>query len=877
MDYHALNVDVIEKHFDSNLSNGLNQQTLKLNKEKYGENKLSKKKSKNIFQRVLSALKEPMLIILLFSLMISLGVNIGQYLKTQKADFSECVGIFLAVVSSVLITIIMEGSSEKAFNTLGRIMGEVYVKVIREGNVVVIKQQSVVVGDIILLSSGDKIVADGRLIESTDLSVDESALTGESKPSKKTAFKILNAKTPLADRENMVYSATFVSAGEGKMIVTAVGDNTEIGKIADGLKIEKDTTSPLTQKLSSLGKKVTIIGIITATLVFVISVIRLTIYHTLSFNSVQELFISSIILIVAAVPEGLPTIVAVSLAINMIKLSKENALIKKMVATETTGAVSVICSDKTGTLTLNKMSVEKVCTNENCVRAESLTKDVLLKNFVLNSTADVIKNKKGYDYRGNGTECALIVAYMKANKAKDYRAERNLYQIVDRQPFSSATKIMSTTIMSGKDRITYVKGAPEKVLPIAGLKETQIHKILKEMQVYQRKAKRIICFAHSVNGESLVYDGYAVLTDKIRPDVSESVKQCQKAGISVKILTGDNYHTAYAVAEEIGVASSQYQVILASEIEKMDDVALKRTLKKVTVIARSTPLIKLRVVKALKEMGEVVAVTGDGINDAPAIKHADVGIAMGKTGSEITKETADVVLLDDSFSTIVKAVAFGRNVYKNLQRFILFQLSVNVSALLFITVCAIIGVKTPFTTLQLLWINIIMDGPPALTLGLEKGDKNLLADKPVKRNSPIVTKNMFFRIAISGVYISVVMLLQYFYNILGVKDSEKPGVIFTLFILFQLSNAFNSRELGRESVFKSIGKNKIMLLTFIFTFMLQIVIVNGLPGLFGVNKLSATTWLKTFLTATSILVFSEIYKWIYRIFRNRINKKIKKA
>lgn len=876
MDYHALSIHEIAKRLQTNVGSGLTQKSAVQSQEKHGLNKLSEKKGKNVFQKIASALREPMLIILLFSFIVSIGANVGQFFKTGEGDFKECFGILFAVVLSVGITLIMEGSSERAFRALGKIYQNVYVKVLRDNTVVVISQENVCVGDIVLLSAGDKIVADGRLIECSEFSVDESALTGESKTSKKRADLILNANTPLAERENMVYSACFVASGDGKMIVTAVGDNTEIGKIAKDVKDEKEIQSPLSEKLASLGKKITIIGIIASTLVFVLSLIRLIVGGAVTFNNVQNHLISSIILIVAAVPEGLPTIVAVSLALNMIKLSKENALIKKMIATETTGAVSVICSDKTGTLTLNKMSVEKICTSKYCFTAENLNEDALLKNFVLNTTADVVKKKNEYIYQGSGTECALIVAFMKANRSKDYSSIRREYQIVDRKPFSSQSKMMSTTVMTDNGLVEYIKGAPEKILPLTNIDDLQKRTILSDMQKHQRKAKRILCFAHRLNEGPIVYDGYTVLTDKIRPDVKKAVSDCKKAGIKVKILTGDNRVTAFAVAEEIGVADSPYQVVNASELENLSDDALKKILYKITVVARSTPSVKLRVVKALKEMGEVVAVTGDGINDAPAIRHADVGFAMGKTGSEITKETADVVLLDDSFSTIVRAVSFGRNVYKNLQRFILFQLSVNISALLFITVCALLGVPTPFNTLQLLWINIIMDGPPALTLGLEKDKGDLMDAKPIKRSSQIVTKNMFLRIALSGGYVAVIMLLQYFTNFLRVSDWEKSGVIFTLFIMFQLSNAFNSRELGKKSIFASIGKNKIMLLTFTITFILQIIIVTFCPAVFGISRISITSWLKTLLVSSSIIVISELYKWVYRKTRriDKIDKRV---
>ena len=871
MDYHSKTASEVLSKLCSSKTQGLDVEGVEKSKKTYGQNLITKKKPRSLIKKIISSLLEPMMLILLFGFLIAFFSNLAKVLAGGKGDFSECVGILLAIVLSISITLFMEGSSERAFRALDKIYDNVYVKVIRNGTVVVISQSSVVVGDIIILETGDKIVADGRLIECDSLSTDESALTGESIPVKKNASVVLNKTTHIAERVNTVYSGTYVVQGNGKMVVTAVGDKTEIGTIAKSLKDDKITLSPLQQKLSSLGKKITLMGVITAIVVFVISIVRLILTGKITFDGVQNLFISSIILIVAAVPEGLPTIVAVSLALNMIKLAKENALIKKMIATETTGAVSVICSDKTGTLTLNKMSVEKVCTGKTCVEGSKLSDQMLHKNFILNTTADVVKTKKEYVYHGSGTECALIVNYMK-NVDFDYQKLRNSVKIIDRIPFNSKDKFMSTTVLDGEKRITYIKGAPEKIIPKCNLSIEQEISLFYSIEKFQKSAKRVLCFAHEIENKT-TFDGYAVLSDKIRPEVKNAVKDCKTAGIKTMILTGDNYHTAYAVGVETGICDSEYQVINAPDLEKLSEEELKKILPKISVVARSTPSVKLKVVKALKDLGEVVAVTGDGVNDAPAIRHADVGIAMGRTGTEITKETADVILLDDSFSTIVRAVAFGRNVFRNLKRFITFQLSVNVSALIFITVCAIVGVESPFNTLQLLWINVIMDGPPALTLGLEKADGDLMKLPPVKRESPIVSKKTFIKILVIGSYVALVMILQYFFNFLKVSDHEIKGTIFTLFVLFQLFNAFNARELGSQSVLRRIGKNKVMLFTFLMTFLLQIILVSVFPNLFGISALSFISWIKIVGTSFSVIIVSEIYKWVYR---RKVNKNQKK-
>lgn len=878
MDFYSASIEQSLNFLNSNKNAGLDIRAQKLSREKYGKNILTKTKKQTFFNRLFNALKEPMLIILIFAFVIALGTNIGKLLKSGSADFSECIGILLAITVSVCITLIMEGSSEKAFEMLNKIYDNVAVRVLRSGEFITISQQDVLVGDILFIESGDKIIADGRLIDSKDLLVDESALTGESVPCKKDATEVYPKGTPLAERKNCVYSGTFVTNGNAKMLVVAAGDKTEMGSIAGELSSKKVNDSPLSTKLASLGKIITIIGASTAVLVFIISIIRLYLQNQFTFANIQELFISCIVLIVAAVPEGLPTIVAVSLALNMIKLAKSNALIKKMTATETTGAVSVICSDKTGTLTQNEMKVVEVCYNNQSVKPDKINQ-VLIQNFVINNKADIEKVSNKAMYRGSGTECALLRFY-KDNYNKDYKELRNRYKVIEEKPFSSQTKYMTTTIYYDNTIRTYIKGAGEVVLDKCNISIEQKKEVIEQMSYHQNMARRVICFGHYDGenvGQSFVYDGFVSIADPVRKEVYKAVCECKKAGIKVKVLTGDNKFTAFAIAKELNLCKNRNQVIEASEIERLNDEELKKILPKIVVVARSTPIIKLRIVRALKSMGEVVAVTGDGINDAPAIKHADVGIAMGKSGSDISKEAADIVLLDDSFATVVKAVAFGRNVYKNLQRFIMFQLSVNLSALLFVTICAVLNLPSPFNTLQLLWINVIMDGPPALTLGLENASSKIMEMPPVKRSDGIVTFAMLVRIIFNGLFVGSVMVLQYVFNFLRLSPTELSGGIFSLFILFQLFNAFNSRELGGESIFKSISKNKVMLITFGVVFLLHLLIVQLLGNLFEVGALCFNSWIKVIITAFSIVVVSEVYKLIYRCFIRKIFKFDKKV
>jgi Ca2+-transporting ATPase len=860
---------------------GLSQNGIEQSQLKYGNNTISRPKDKPFYKRLFSALTEPMVLILVFSAVITFGINLGQFLKTGQADFLEVIGIVVAILLSVVITLFMEGSSKKAFDALRKLNKDVEVKTIRNGKLAIVSQRDIVVGDIIILSAGDKVVADGRLIDSQSLSVDESALTGESTPSKKDCSVVLSKDTHLAERLNMVYSGTFVTSGAGKYVVTGVGNLTEIGKVANELGDKPTTVSPLEQKLNKLSKVVSITGAIISGIIFFITIIRLAIIGNFNFFNVQNAFISAIVLIVAAVPEGLPSIVAVSLALNMIKLAKNNALIKKLTATETMGAVSVICSDKTGTLTENKMKVIKICLSDYCDLPEKVKNEILFENFCINSTAVVTDMfKRNEKFVGSQSEVALLKSYKKVT-GFDYQDKRKLAKIIKTVPFSSVEKKMETYVKLGNGVRKYVKGAPEVVLSLCDLTDTEIDKLLSKLENFEKSAKRVLCFAHvdidSIDEDKkLVFDGFAIISDGIRKEAYSAVKSAKKAGIDVIMLTGDNILTATAVAKELKIIDNDDSALLATDIEKLSDSDLYKTLKKVKVIARSTPSTKLRVVKVLKNYGEVVAVTGDGINDAPAIKNADIGIAMGVSGTELTKETADTILLDDSFSTIINAIKFGRNVYLNIQRFILFQLSVNVSALLFIVASILFGFKTPFNTLQLLWINVIMDGPPALTLGLEPPSNSVMCSLPVKRNESIVKKASLLRIIFSGFYIATITLLQYRFNFLSVGNKEVLSATFSLFILFQTFNAFNSRKLSLESIFKDFTKNKIMLITFAVTFLMQFFIVTFMYNIFGVSPMCALSWLKVVLTALSIVVTSEGYKIFHRlVFKKRrlINKK----
>lgn len=879
-------------------NSGLDEARVAASREKYGANRFTREKPKSILRRIGEALLEPMLIILLVALAISVVVQVVSVSTGGHFDIVECIGILVAVGISVTITVVMEDRSAKAFEALSRMGEDTLVKVIRGGEVKMIPQGDVVVGDILCVETGAKLPADGRIISCDQLMSDESALTGESMAVHKDADYVCGAEnTPVAERKNMLYSGCFVTGGSGKAVVTGVGDNTEFGKIARELSRQDKSSTPLQEKLGRLGKLITIVGSIAAAVIFVVQVIEILVrgfggsdpallFENMDtagiFGLFSEAFLDSIVLIVAAVPEGLPTIVAVTLAINIIKMSKQNALVKKLVACETVGCINVICSDKTGTLTENRMTVTDVQSgNTHLLPSEVSADSALMRGFCVNSTADVHFENNVPRFIGNPTECAMLVAAHKSGV--DYNKVRGAYRRIFRYPFSSETKNMTTVVEEDGGAVAYTKGSPEKILAMCAMAEEDRRAAEEAITGYQAQAGRVIALAHRVLEREydfeherelvesgMTYDGFVVISDPLRADVFDAVERCRHAGIDIKMLTGDNIITAKAIASQLGILDDDHIAVEAKDVENLSDEQFAEEIKRIRVIARSTPVIKMRVVKALKAQGNVVAVTGDGINDAPAIKNADVGVAMGITGTEVSKEASDIVLLDDSFSTIVTAVQWGRGIYENFQRFIQFQLTVNLSSMLIVFICVVLGsfmpITNPFTALQMLWINIIMDGPPAVTLGLEPMRKGLMDRKPTPRNAGILTKDMLAKIVVNGLFMTLIIVLQYTLNFLGIEEGHEETAVFTLFVLFQLFNAFNSRELGNESIFRNFLHNHIMLAVFAGTFVLQVIITQFGGTVFDTNGLNIIDWLKVFAMALSIIALSEIVKLVRRLF-----------
>ena len=882
MDFFQKEAQEVIGELNSNEEMGLSAVEVEARNLRYGKNVFTPKEKGSIFTKIFDSLKEPLIVILLISGLISLAMN----------HIADGLGIFIAVLIATSIAIIQEGKSDKAFEALSKLSDDVHVKVVRDSKIVYISQSDLTIGDIIHLETGDKVPADARVVHSSSLGIDESMLTGEAEAASKSSAKIERKNCPLAERKNMLYSGTMVIEGRVIAIVTYIGDETEMGKIANELKEEETSQTPLQQKLADLGKRISIIGSIAAAGIFLFELFTMYRHGILVLDNIsvalpgiKDAFVTSVALIVAAVPEGLPTMVAITLAFNMQKMAKNNALVRKLIACETIGSVNVICSDKTGTLTENRMTVVDVWCDGLDVPIDKVHCEEMLQNFCVNSTADISKKENTYEFLGNPTECSLLVCADK-NNINYLHYRKQFSEPVADYNFTSARKMMSTAYEKDNGYRLYTKGSPEKVLNVCNrilyngtvIPMTQEHKNIIEDRIkkLQVNARRVLGFAYNdftdqpqwediYNVEkNLIFTGFIGIEDPLRSDVKEAIDHCRQAGITVKILTGDNINTARAIANQLGIVKNDSLVLEVTDIDEMSDQVLKSKLNKIVVIARSNPTAKMRVVKLLKENNNSVVVTGDGINDAPALKAADVGVAMGIAGTEVSKEAADIVLLDDSFSTIVNAIKWGRGIYENFQRFIQFQLTVNVVAFVTVILAELFGHKMPFTTIQLLWVNIIMDGPPALTLGLEPPREHLLEKQPIRRNASIVTKDMLLKIVTNGLFIVTALLMLMNTQALGGTDEQQSTIVFTSFVLFQLWNAFNSREFGVTSIFPNIHRNKVMVGVVFLTFLIQILVTQYGGNVFKTVPLEFDLWMKIIGFTFSVVIFSELVKLMMR-------------
>lgn len=895
------------RELQSDGSNGLSDSEVKQRLEKYGYNEFAKKEEGTLLDDIKASLSEPLMIILLIAAAVSAVIG----------EVFDAVGIVCAVVTGISVGIITEGKSKKAAEALSKMTENISVKVLRNKKVIQVNKNELVPGDIVFIETGDMVPADGRLLESIDLKIREDMLTGESEEVSKDSEVTVEMETIVKKNEtkiqdpipakqiNMVFGGTLVAYGRGKFVVTSTGDFSEMGRIAQNLE-EGEEETPLQIKLGNLGGRISKLSSIIALCLFIAMMAKILLAHTLkidtsgilpfldSIDPIKKALIVCIALIVAAVPEGLPTMINITLAITMQKMAKINALVTKKEACETIGSVSVICSDKTGTLTQNRMSVEAVYLNGSFVQEHEIEhQNYFVENCLINSTAYIEENEGDVKYLGSATECALLLYH----QDHDYIASRKKARIIHQVPFDSKSKKM-LTIMQCDDESCAVltKGAPEVILDeciyegidneIVPLTETRKKEILKEIEKLQRKSMRVLGFAHKTVSEEaaidtvsgvidngLIFTGFVGIKDPLRPDVKTAVATASAAGVETKMLTGDNINTAISIGEELGLLADGKRAVESAYIDTLSDDELRNEISTIAIVARSKPDTKMRIVQALQTNGEVVAVTGDGINDAPALTKADVGIAMGIAGTEVSKNSADIILTDDSFSTIVQGIKWGRGIYENFQRFIQFQITVNLVAFLTAILSIIFDFQMPFTTIQLLWVNIIMDGPPALSLGLETVRDTVLKKKPVNRSASIITKGMLTSMILNALYMGGILILQMSLNPLGAStaqaangSSEMETVLFGLFAFSSLFNAFNCREFGLGSIIPNFTKNKLALEIIGITALAQIVITQVFSGFFNATPLSVIMWVKVITLSFMVIVVNEAVKGILRIF-----------
>jgi len=873
---------------------GLSSEDVWVAKEKYGENEFSKPKERSAFIDILHVLREPLMLILIIA--GGLSFLVGEY--------EDGLGIFIAVLLGILIGRLTEGRSKKAAEALSKSLDDIMVKVVRDGVKHQVLKKDLVPGDIVYLETGDMVPADGVVLEAHKLATREDMLTGESDQVE---------KKPAAT----VFGGTLIGDGNGVMQVTATGDATEMGQIARDLD-QEEVMTPLQIKLGKLGGRISTISSSIAFMLFAYMVwqilresqmaVDLTSWNgfvasirgmNLVFPSIKTAFIVCVGLIVAAVPEGLPTMVNITLALTMQRMSKVGVLIRKKEACETIGSVSVICSDKTGTLTENKMKVRKVYLNGQVVEANDLNQHpAFINNCILNATADVDFTPEDEPvYIGNPTESALIAS----TGVTGYQSIRSEANIVRKIPFSSESKYMLSVIKNGLQYTIYSKGAPEVILMqcdselVNGRKVALNHKrretLMGQINGWQSEGMRVLAFAFKETPSKqetalkdftgrLVFHGSVAISDPLRAGVLEAIEITRDAHIETKILTGDNYFTAEAIGREIGIVRDGMRVVEASYIEGLTDEQLRREIKTISVVARSMPATKLRIVGALQDNGEVVAVTGDGINDAPALTKADVGIAMGIAGTEVSKGAADIILTDDNFKTIVEAIKWGRGIYNNFQRYIQFTLTVNVIAFSIMILSQMLGMTLPFTTVHLLWINIIMDGPPALALGMEPIRNSVMNRKPTQKKRGIINGFMLATIGLNSLFISVILFLQMRFNILGAdltnvtaSGSEFRTVMFSLFACLAIFNALNCREFGVTSVTENFFKNKTALVMLTGTLILQVVATQFASGFFDAVPMTFNLWVRIIMAGSSVVLFSELVKLILRTINGKKREK----
>ncbi len=816
---------------------GLTAREVEQSRVKHGENVLTPPRRQSMWRLYLEKYNDPMVRILLVAALVSL------VLAFVKDDYIETLGIIAAVLLATTVGFYFERDAARKFDVLTQLGEEQPVKVVRDGQVVEIPRREVVVGDVVVVETGDEVPADGQLFESTDLQVDESSLTGEPMTHKAVPVD-QQAVNGEAYPKDMMLRSSMVMGGTGRYVVSAVGDATEIGHVARQATELTGVKTPLNIQLDRLAKLISKIGGVVATASFLIFLIHdmLTndLWQTDDYLGMVEVvlryFMMAVTLIVMAVPEGLPMAVTLALALNMRRMLKSNNLVRKLQASETMGAVTVICTDKTGTLTENRMTVSDVRrTKEDRIGDPS----DLFKAIALNTTAT--------HEVGNPTEQALLRWLV--SQGVDYEQLREENPMTSREPFSTERKYMSTTVGD----VTYIKGAPEIVMEKCSIEADMRQQMEAQLRDWQQHAMRTLAIAQDKTLLAIV-----AISDPLRKEVPEAIGQCRQAGIDVKIVTGDTSATAQEIARQIGIEGD---VMTGSDFAAMSDEEALQRITSLKVMSRARPTDKQRLVSLLQQQGEVVAVTGDGTNDAPALNRAHVGLSLG-SGTSVAKQASDITLIDDSFRSIVQAVMWGRSLYKNIQRFVFFQLVVNVTALLLVLFGSLIGTELPLTITQILWINLIMDTFAAMALASLPPSREVMHERPRSRDAFIITHGMMRGIGFIGGLFFIFMgsLLWYFERVAGVDDVELT-VFFTIFVMLQWWNLFNARMLGStHSTFRRLWACKAFLMVLMLVLVGQWLIVTFGGQMFRTVPLSWQTWLYIFIGTSPVLWVGEVYR-----------------
>ena len=839
------------------VKHGLSSAEVERSRAEYGENILTPPARTSLWKLYLEKYKDPIIQILLVAAVFSLVI------ATIEDNYIETLGIIIAIFLATTIGFLFERDAAKKFSSLTAMDDDTMVKAIRDGAVCLVPRREVVVGDYIVIETGDEIPADGKLVQSDSLQINESSLTGELLTEK----EVTPSRYPRGEEaypKDMVLRSTMVMNGSGIFVVTAVGDNTEIGKVAITSTETTQVKTPLNIQLDRLAKIISKVGTGISVAAFVIFLVHdiLTddaVWHSDNYLLMAEVvlkyFMMAVTLIVMAVPEGLPMAVTLALALNMRRMLKSNNLVRKLHACETMGAVTVICTDKTGTLTENKMTVAVLEELGNERREE---RDLLYQAIALNTTAT-------HDV-GNPTEQALLKWLMQ--QGVDYRTIRDSHTITHRQPFTTELKYMSTTA----DGITYIKGAPEVILEMRGERndeELQIDEIKETLRGWQEKGMRTLAFAID-RGEGVELQAICAISDPLRQEVPDAVRQCVNAGIDVKIVTGDTSATALEIARQIGILGERREKrgerresITGAEFAALSDEEALEIVGDLKVMSRARPADKQRLVEMLQRRGEVVAVTGDGTNDAPALNHAHVGLSLG-SGTSVAKEASDMTLLDDSFRSIVHAVMWGRSLYKNIQRFLYFQLVVNVTALLLVLGGSVIGTEMPLTVTQILWVNLIMDTFAAMALASLPPSREVMNDKPRNRDEFIITPSIGKDIISNGLFFFVLMFAMFIHCLYD----EDPGIqlhelslFFTTFVMLQFWNLLNAKTLGsRHSCLHRLWADRGMIIIMVAILLGQWLIVTFGGQMFRTTPLSLTEWMVIIVATSAVVWIKELYR-----------------